>query len=135
MSSQSETCAVTPRSVKPGSTEQANTLTEYFDLAAFTGITARAGAALEYDVAVMAANPDAAAASTIGDQRRTFGHFDVGVGDLLENGKLVTEGAGAAAAAAMLHGKLPELEGRRIVVVLSGANIDLNLLNRLCLMP
>ena len=51
--------------------------------------------------------------------------------ELLESGKLVTEGAGAAAFAAMLHGRIPGLDGKRVAVVLSGANIDLNLLNRI----
>jgi threonine dehydratase len=51
--------------------------------------------------------------------------------ELLESGKFVTEGAGAAAFAAMLHGRVPELSGKRVGVVLSGANIDLNLLNRI----
>ncbi len=38
--------------------------------------------------------------------------------------KLVVEPGGAAAAAAVLHGKVPGLAGRRVGVVLSGGNID-----------
>lgn len=50
---------------------------------------------------------------------------------LLEAEKLVAEGAGAAAYAAVRAGRIPNLSGRRVVVVLSGANIDLNILGRL----
>jgi threonine dehydratase len=46
---------------------------------------------------------------------------------LLERHKLLVEGAGAAAAAALLGGELG-LAGRRVVVVLSGGNIDLPLI-------
>jgi threonine dehydratase len=44
---------------------------------------------------------------------------------LLEREHLVAEGAGAAAAAALLQGRI-DLAGRRIVVIISGANIDLS---------
>ena len=47
---------------------------------------------------------------------------------LLERHKLLVEGAGAAAAAAVLGGDLRGLEGRRVAVVLSGGNIDLPLI-------
>jgi threonine dehydratase len=47
---------------------------------------------------------------------------------LLERHKLLVEGAGAAGAAALHGGELHDLEGRRVVVVLSGGNIDLPLL-------
>ena len=47
---------------------------------------------------------------------------------LLERHKLLVEGAGAAAAAALLGGELRGLEGRKVCVVLSGGNIDLPLL-------
>jgi threonine dehydratase len=46
---------------------------------------------------------------------------------LLERHKLLVEGAGAAAAAALLGGEL-RLEGKRVAVVLSGGNIDLPLI-------
>ncbi|HVF61332.1 MAG TPA: pyridoxal-phosphate dependent enzyme [Thermoanaerobaculia bacterium] len=39
--------------------------------------------------------------------------------------KLVVEPGGAAAFAALLHGRVPGVEGRRVGVVLSGGNIDL----------
>ncbi len=42
---------------------------------------------------------------------------------LLERGKLITEGAGAAGVAAMLAQKLP-LPGKNVAVVVSGGNID-----------
>ncbi|WP_203530660.1 threonine ammonia-lyase [Thermaerobacter sp. PB12/4term] len=48
---------------------------------------------------------------------------------LLERAKLVVEGAGAAALAALLSGKIPE--AGRVAVVVSGGNIDVNLLARI----
>jgi threonine dehydratase len=49
---------------------------------------------------------------------------------LIELEKSVVEGAGAAPFAAMLAGKLPQLQGKRVALVLSGGNIDLNVLQR-----
>jgi threonine dehydratase len=49
---------------------------------------------------------------------------------LLEVEKTVAEGAGAVALAAALRGELP-LEGKQVVVVISGGNIDVNLLARI----
>jgi threonine dehydratase len=49
---------------------------------------------------------------------------------LVELEKCVVEGAGAAPLAAFLAGCLPELSGKRVVLVLSGGNIDLNILDR-----
>ncbi|HEX7008949.1 MAG TPA: threonine ammonia-lyase [Phycisphaeraceae bacterium] len=43
---------------------------------------------------------------------------------LLEMEKSVVEGAGAAPLAALLSGQLPELAGKRVVLVLCGGNID-----------
>ena len=43
---------------------------------------------------------------------------------LAELEKCVIEGAGAASFAALLGGSLPELQGRRVVLLLSGGNID-----------
>ncbi len=48
---------------------------------------------------------------------------------LLERQKLVVEGAGAAGVAALLHGKLPELKGKKVGTVLSGGNMDVTLLS------
>lgn len=45
--------------------------------------------------------------------------------------KLLVEPSGAAAAAAVLFGKLPEARGQRVGVVLSGGNIDLDLLSNI----
>ena len=39
--------------------------------------------------------------------------------------KLLVEPGGAAAFAALLHGKIPDVEGRKVGVVLSGGNVDL----------
>lgn len=48
---------------------------------------------------------------------------------LLEKQKMVSEGAGAVAIAAVMFNKLP-VEGKKVVCILSGGNIDVNLLNR-----
>ncbi len=48
---------------------------------------------------------------------------------LVEKQKLVAEGAGAAAVAAAMFGKLP-IKGQQVVCVVSGGNIDVNTLNR-----
>ncbi|HVW01011.1 MAG TPA: threonine ammonia-lyase [Planctomycetaceae bacterium] len=50
---------------------------------------------------------------------------------LVELEKSVVEGAGAAALAPFLGKKLPELAGKRVVLVLSGGNIDPAILSRL----
>ena len=50
---------------------------------------------------------------------------------LLEHQKTVAEGAGAAAVAAVMNGMLPIGAGERVVVVLSGGNIDINILARI----
>jgi threonine dehydratase len=39
--------------------------------------------------------------------------------------KLLVEPGGAAAFAALLHGKIPDVSGRKVGVVLSGGNVDL----------
>ncbi|HEX6512428.1 MAG TPA: threonine ammonia-lyase [Chloroflexota bacterium] len=49
---------------------------------------------------------------------------------LLERSKLVVEGAGAAGLGAVLAGRLP-LAGKQVAVVLSGGNIDVNLMARI----
>lgn len=48
---------------------------------------------------------------------------------LMEQHKLVTEGAGAVSVAAAMFGKLP-LEGKKTVCILSGGNIDVTILSR-----
>ena len=48
---------------------------------------------------------------------------------LMENQKLVAEGAGATPVAAALFGKLP-LAGQKTVCLISGGNIDVNILSR-----
>ncbi len=48
---------------------------------------------------------------------------------LMERHKLVTEGAGAAAVAAVMFGKI-DLQGKKVVSVLSGGNIDVTILSR-----
>ncbi len=48
---------------------------------------------------------------------------------LMETHKLVTEGAGAVAVAAVMFGKV-QLQGKKAVAVLSGGNIDVTILSR-----
>ncbi|HVN91636.1 MAG TPA: threonine ammonia-lyase [Candidatus Binataceae bacterium] len=66
--------------------------------------------------------------------RRAVTVDDFAIGEavllLLERMKLLAEGAGAAALAGALKLK-DELRGRRIVIVISGGNIDVNLLDRI----
>jgi len=50
---------------------------------------------------------------------------------LLELEKSVLEGAGAAGLAAFLDGKLPELAGKKVVLLLTGGNIDPTVLPRI----
>lgn len=49
----------------------------------------------------------------------------------LEEEKFMVEGAGAAAVAALLAGKLPNIAGRRVCLVISGGNIDVNVISRI----
>ena len=49
---------------------------------------------------------------------------------LMELEKAVVEGAGAAPLAACLAGSVPELQGKNVVLLLCGGNIDLNTLDR-----
>ncbi len=53
-----------------------------------------------------------------------------GIVHLLERERSVVEGAGAAGVAALLAGKISE-DFKRIVIVVSGSNIDMNLVSRL----
>jgi len=48
---------------------------------------------------------------------------------LMEQQKLVTEGAGAAAVAAAMYGKV-DIKGKKVVCLLSGGNIDVTILSR-----
>lgn len=48
---------------------------------------------------------------------------------LMERGKLLVEGAGAASAAVLLDNSI-DLKGKKVVAVLSGGNIDINLVSR-----
>jgi threonine dehydratase len=50
---------------------------------------------------------------------------------LLEREKTVVEPAAAATLAAVVSGKVKEIEGKDVVMVLSGGNIDVNLLSRI----
>ena len=48
---------------------------------------------------------------------------------LIENQKLITEGAGAVSVAAVMFNKLP-VKGKNVVCVLSGGNIDVTILSK-----
>ena len=50
---------------------------------------------------------------------------------LLEREKVVVEGAGTVAAAALLEGKVETAPGETVVCVLSGGNIDVNIISRI----
>ena len=50
---------------------------------------------------------------------------------LLEREKCVVEGAGAVTFAALINGKIPQAVGKKAAIVLSGGNIDVNLLSRI----
>lgn len=50
---------------------------------------------------------------------------------LLEYEKVVVEGAGAAAVAALLNRKIEGAEGAKVVSIVSGGNIDINILSRI----
>jgi threonine dehydratase len=50
---------------------------------------------------------------------------------LLEQEKTLAEGAGAVGFAALLQGKITAIQGRHVVVILSGGNIDMTLLSRI----
>lgn len=50
---------------------------------------------------------------------------------LLENPKLVSEGSGAVAAAALLSGKYIPASGENVVCIISGGNLDVNTLYRI----
>lgn len=49
---------------------------------------------------------------------------------LLEQQKLIAEGAGAVPVAAVMNGKIPEIDGKNVVCVVSGGNIDVTILSR-----
>lgn len=51
--------------------------------------------------------------------------------NVLETEKMIAEGAGAASIAALAAGKVPDIEGRRVCAVISGGNIDVNVLARI----
>jgi threonine dehydratase len=65
-------------------------------------------------------------ASTLVDRVVTVSEEDLALAilRLAESEKAVVEGAGAAALAALLSGELPELADKKVVMLLSGGNID-----------
>lgn len=49
---------------------------------------------------------------------------------LLEQQKLISEGAGAVPVAAVLAGKIPDIDGKNICCLVSGGNVDVTVLSR-----
>ena len=49
---------------------------------------------------------------------------------LMEQQKLVAEGAGAVPVAAVMFDKIPEIRGKKVICLVSGGNIDVTILNR-----
>ena len=49
---------------------------------------------------------------------------------LLEQQKLISEGAGAVPVAAVMNGKIPDIEGKKVCCLVSGGNIDVTILSR-----
>ena len=49
---------------------------------------------------------------------------------LLEQQKLIAEGAGAVPVAAVLAGKIPDIQGKNVCCLVSGGNIDVTILSR-----
>ncbi|MCC8016867.1 MAG: threonine ammonia-lyase [Clostridiales bacterium] len=49
---------------------------------------------------------------------------------LMEQQKLVSEGAGAVPVAAVLAGKIPDIDGKNVCCLVSGGNIDVTILSR-----
>ncbi len=49
---------------------------------------------------------------------------------LLEQQKLIAEGAGAVPVAAVMNGKIPDIQGKNVCCLVSGGNIDVTILSR-----
>lgn len=49
---------------------------------------------------------------------------------LLEQQKLISEGAGAVSVAAIMNGRIPDVEGKNVCCLVSGGNIDVTILSR-----
>ncbi|MGC9299212.1 MULTISPECIES: bifunctional threonine ammonia-lyase/L-serine ammonia-lyase TdcB [Bacillus cereus group] len=59
--------------------------------------------------------------------------LEVAMKDLLQRGKAVVEGAGALATAALLAGKVDKyIQGKKVVAVISGGNVDLKRISSVC---
>ena len=50
--------------------------------------------------------------------------------DLIEKQKMIAEGAGAVALAAVTYNKIPNIKGKKVVCLISGGNIDVTILSR-----
>ena len=49
---------------------------------------------------------------------------------LIEKQKMIAEGAGAVALAAIMFNKIPDIEGKKVCCLISGGNIDVTILSR-----
>ncbi len=57
--------------------------------------------------------------------------IEAAIYELLEKARTLTEGAGAAGYCAVRQGRFPQLAGKKVVAILCGANIDMNVLDRI----
>lgn len=60
----------------------------------------------------------------------TDDEISVAILTLLEQQKLIAEGAGAVAVAAVLFDKIPDIAGKKVCCLVSGGNIDVTILSR-----
>jgi len=59
--------------------------------------------------------------------------LEVAMKDLLQRGKVVVEGAGALATAALLSGKTEQyVKDKKVVAIISGGNVDLERISSVC---
>lgn len=61
----------------------------------------------------------------------TESEIESAIYELLEKARTLAEGAGAAGYCAIRQGRFPQLAGKKVVVILCGANIDMNVLDRI----
>jgi threonine dehydratase len=97
-----------------------------------TGVESQPTLADGLAVSKVGANAFAAARDNV-DEIVTVSEQDLAIAvvRLMELEKSVVEGAGAASLAPLLTQRLPHLRGKRVVLLLTGGNIDLTILERL----
>ncbi len=60
----------------------------------------------------------------------TDNHVCAAILALIEKQKMIAEGAGAVSLAAVMFDKIPDIKGKKVVCLISGGNIDVNILSR-----